>query len=73
MSIGDLGTGKKLKSFSLFGENFEFARAEPVFQFPNIYSNTFPPPSAILYWKMSSITLFFFQMNIIDMIQLFMY
>jgi hypothetical protein len=28
MSIGDFGTGKKLKSFSLFGDNFEFARAE---------------------------------------------
>jgi hypothetical protein len=34
-----------------------------VFQFPNVYSNTLvhssPPPSAILYGKMSSITLFF--------------
>jgi hypothetical protein len=30
MSIGDFGTGKKLKSLSLFGDNFEFARAENV-------------------------------------------
>ena len=47
------------------------------FQFPNIYSNTLvhssPPPSSLLYGKMGSITLFFFQMGILDMIQHFMH
>ncbi len=33
----------------------------------------FPPPSSLLYGKMGSITLFFFQMGILDMIQHFMH
>jgi hypothetical protein len=31
----------------------------------------FPPPSSLLYGKMGSITLFFFQVGILDMIQHF--
>jgi hypothetical protein len=33
----------------------------------------FPPPSSLLYGKMGSITLFFFQMGILNMIQHFMH
>ncbi len=65
-SAGKVGTlEKELMLFVIF------PISEHLFEY---IGTLFPSPSAVLYGTMSSITLFFFlQMNIIDMIQLFMH